>query len=103
MPHDLMTRCEERRQFVVGGNTEWRWKEVPVGEAIGAFGQSIRCSHCTAQSAFIDRAWNTDHKTTWSIYLIKTRNTVEADSTSKASTGSPRIQSSNRGITPSAA
>lgn len=46
MPHDLMTRCEQRRQFVVNGQTEWRWKEVAVSDAIGATAGSIRCGHC---------------------------------------------------------
>ena len=46
MSHDLMTRCQQRRQFVVGDKTEWRWKDVAVSEAIGASAQSIRCGHC---------------------------------------------------------
>jgi hypothetical protein len=46
MPHDLMTRCEERRQYVIDGKREWRWKEVPVSKAIGASPKDIRCMHC---------------------------------------------------------
>jgi hypothetical protein len=46
MPHDLMNRCEERRQYVINGEREWRWKEVPVSLAIGASPNDIRCMHC---------------------------------------------------------
>lgn len=46
MAHDLMTRCQQRRQFMVDGKPEWRWKEVSVSEAIGAAPGSIRCKHC---------------------------------------------------------
>lgn len=46
MPDDLMTRCEIRTQYRVDGANEWRWKEVPVAEAIGPGGSSIRCLHC---------------------------------------------------------
>jgi hypothetical protein len=46
MPDDLMTRCEQRREFLVDGQTEWRWKDVPVSDAIGAAAGSIRCGHC---------------------------------------------------------
>ena len=41
MPPDLMTRCERRRQCVVGDITEWRWKDVPVSEAIASSSMSI--------------------------------------------------------------
>jgi hypothetical protein len=46
MPSDLMTRCEQRRQYKINGEYEWRWKEVTVSEAIGAAASDIRCMHC---------------------------------------------------------
>jgi hypothetical protein len=46
MPHDLMARCEQRRQYLVNGKREWRWKEVVISEAIGALSKDIRCMHC---------------------------------------------------------
>jgi hypothetical protein len=46
MPHDLMKRCEVRRQFLVNGYKEWRWKEVPVSQAVGRASSDIRCMHC---------------------------------------------------------
>jgi hypothetical protein len=47
MPHDLMSKCEERREFLRdGGGREKRWKEVPVSEALDAAQGDIRCVHC---------------------------------------------------------
>lgn len=46
MPDDLMLRCQQRREYRVDDGTEWRWKEVPVAEAIGAAPNDIRCAHC---------------------------------------------------------
>jgi hypothetical protein len=46
MPDDLMVRCEEKREFRVEGGTEWRWKDVPVSQVIGADRSTIRCMHC---------------------------------------------------------
>lgn len=46
MPHDLMLRCEERREYVVNDGREWRWKEVPVSQALDAAPDNIRCMHC---------------------------------------------------------
>ena len=41
MPHDLMLRCHERREYLVNGKVELRWKEVPVAEAVDAEATSI--------------------------------------------------------------
>lgn len=46
MPHDLMLRCEQRREYLIEGKHEWRWKEVPVAEAVDGPPNSIRCLHC---------------------------------------------------------
>lgn len=46
MPHDLMLRCKQRRQYIVGDQREWRWKEVPVAEVAGTSSEDIRCMHC---------------------------------------------------------
>lgn len=46
MPDELMTRCERRTQYKIDGTYEWRWKEIPVAEAIGATGKNLRCMHC---------------------------------------------------------
>jgi hypothetical protein len=46
MPNDLMLRCEQRRQFMVSGEAQWRWTEVAVPDAVGAAPGSIRCMHC---------------------------------------------------------
>ncbi len=46
MPHDLMLRCEQRREYLVNGKHEWRWKEVAVSEAADAASKDVRCMHC---------------------------------------------------------
>ncbi len=45
MPHDLMLRCEQRREYLINGKHEWRWKEVPVSE-LDAGARDTRCMHC---------------------------------------------------------
>ena len=46
MPHDLSTQCEQKKQFMVGENREWRWVQVAVSKAIGAAPGTIRCMYC---------------------------------------------------------
>ncbi len=46
MPHDLMTQCEQKKQFLVKDKREWRWTEVPVSRVIGLAYEAIRCLHC---------------------------------------------------------
>lgn len=46
MSDSQMTSCERRTQYKRDGGYEWRWKEVPVSEAIGSDSGSIRCVHC---------------------------------------------------------
>lgn len=46
MASNLMYQCERRTQYKVDGQYDWRWKEVPVSEAIGSDGNNIRCVHC---------------------------------------------------------
>ena len=41
-----MNRCEQRREYLLNGKHEWKWKEVTVSEAIDASPQNIRCMHC---------------------------------------------------------
>lgn len=45
MPHELMLRCEERREYVSGEGREMRWKEVPVSQAMDAASGDVRCKH----------------------------------------------------------
>jgi len=45
MPHDLMTQCEQKKQFMVNDKREWRWVKVPVSKVIGPY-EAIRCVHC---------------------------------------------------------
>jgi hypothetical protein len=46
VPEDLMTRCEQRKEYKVDGRYELRWKEVAVSEALGAQPADVRCMHC---------------------------------------------------------
>ena len=46
MPNELMTRCEQRKEYKVNDEYEWRWKEVAVSEALGAQATDVRCVHC---------------------------------------------------------
>jgi hypothetical protein len=46
MPHDLMLRCEARREYLVNRKHEWRWKEVAVAETADAAVNDVRCMHC---------------------------------------------------------
>jgi len=46
MPHDLMLRCEQKREYLIAGRRELRWKEVPVSHALDAAPGTIRCMHC---------------------------------------------------------
>ncbi len=32
MPHDLMSRCEQKKLYVKDGNRIWKWIEVSVSE-----------------------------------------------------------------------
>ena len=41
-----MLRCEQRREYLISGKHEWRWKEVPVADAADAAANNIRCMHC---------------------------------------------------------
>lgn len=46
MPHDQMLHCQQRREYLIDGKHEWRWKEVSVAEAADTPGKDIRCKHC---------------------------------------------------------
>lgn len=46
MPHDHMTRCEQRTKYKINGEYEWRWKEIAVSEAIDPEAAPIRCAYC---------------------------------------------------------
>ncbi len=45
MPHDLMTRCEQKKQFMVDEKRVWKWVDVEVSKIIGT-PHEIRCLHC---------------------------------------------------------
>jgi hypothetical protein len=40
-----MLRCEQRREYLITGIHEWRWKQVPVSE-VASGAKDIRCMHC---------------------------------------------------------
>jgi hypothetical protein len=44
MPHDLMIRCEQRKEFIVA--PQWRWVEAAVSSLAGVSSDQIRCMHC---------------------------------------------------------
>lgn len=46
MPHDLMTQCEQKKQFMVGEKREWRWVQVPVSSVVETANKALRCVHC---------------------------------------------------------
>lgn len=46
MPNGLMTRCEQRKRFMVNRQIEWRWTEVAVSQISEAASKDIRCLHC---------------------------------------------------------
>lgn len=46
MTEELMARCQQRKQFKVGTEYEWRWVEVPVAELTATSSKDIRCAHC---------------------------------------------------------
>lgn len=46
MSEDLMAHCEQKREYQVGDKREWRWKNVPVSEAVGAAPKDVRCAYC---------------------------------------------------------
>jgi hypothetical protein len=45
MPHDLMTQCEQKKQFRLTSKKEWLWVKIPVS-LVGASYEAIRCMHC---------------------------------------------------------
>ncbi len=45
MPHELMTTCEEKKQFMFSSKKEWLWVKVPV-PLLGTGYEAIRCMHC---------------------------------------------------------
>jgi hypothetical protein len=45
MPHDLMTQCEQKKQFMLTSKREWLWVKVPVS-FVGSAYEAIRCVHC---------------------------------------------------------
>jgi hypothetical protein len=46
MSYDLMTICDQKKQFKVGEAYEWRWTPVNVSEIVGLPNPRIRCAHC---------------------------------------------------------
>ena len=45
MPHDLMTKCEQKKQLMADEKRVWKWVEVKVSKIIGT-PHEIRCLHC---------------------------------------------------------
>jgi hypothetical protein len=46
MPPDLMTQCEQKKQFrLTKGEAEWLWVKLPVS-LVGTSYEAIRCMHC---------------------------------------------------------
>jgi hypothetical protein len=45
MPHDLMTQCEQKKQFMLTSKREWRWVKVPAS-LVGTAYEAIRCVYC---------------------------------------------------------
>jgi hypothetical protein len=46
MPHDLMTKCEQKKLFIRDGKKVWEWVEVPVSSMTSGGWGDIRCVHC---------------------------------------------------------
>lgn len=46
MPHDEMTKCEQKKQYMVDDKREWRWVPVEVSRVVGTAYEAIRCIHC---------------------------------------------------------
>jgi hypothetical protein len=46
MPHDLMTRCEQKKEFRINGQDSWKWVEVAASDVANVPRERIRCMHC---------------------------------------------------------
>jgi hypothetical protein len=46
MPHDLMTRCEQKKEFRAASGDYSKWVEVSASEVVGVARDRIRCMHC---------------------------------------------------------
>lgn len=46
MPHDLMTKCEQKKPFMRDGKKVWEWVEVPVSTLASGSRADVRCMHC---------------------------------------------------------
>ena len=46
MPYELMTQCEQKKQFrITSSKKEWLWVKMPVS-LVGTAYEAIRCMHC---------------------------------------------------------
>ena len=45
MAHELMTNCEQKKQFTLSSKKEWLWVKIPVS-LVGTSYEAIRCMHC---------------------------------------------------------
>ena len=45
MARDLMTDCEQKKQFRLTSRKEWLWVKIPVS-LVGTQYEAIRCMHC---------------------------------------------------------
>ncbi len=46
MSHDLMTKCEQKKLYVIDGNRVWTWIAVSVSDLPSGGNIDIRCMHC---------------------------------------------------------
>ena len=46
MPHDLMTRCEQKKEYRRPHGDVWEWVEVAVSTTAGVAPERLRCMHC---------------------------------------------------------
>ena len=46
MPHDLMTKCEQKKPFMRDGKMVLEWTQAPVSTLTSGARRDIRCMHC---------------------------------------------------------
>ena len=46
MSHDLMTRCQQKKEYRAANGDYSRWIEVSASEVAGVASERIRCMHC---------------------------------------------------------
>lgn len=46
MAYSEMTRCEQKKEFLVEGVSQWRWVEVAASSVVGISRDRLRCLQC---------------------------------------------------------